>query len=184
VEKIMRERPVSVTIFGILNIGFGSLGLGWMLLSKMFEGFDASSPGSPLGSYFASMMALWNAISTDPAFVVWNRISASLDVAASLALVAAGIGLLLLKNWSRRLSTGWAIYTIISVFLNLAVLFVVLHRALANALAAGTGASTALVIAAAALGAVLTLVYPALLIFFLTRPRVVLAFQREPGSPL
>jgi len=61
---------------------------------------------------------------------------------------------------------------------------VVLHRVTANALAAGTGASIALVIGAAALGAVLTLVYPALLIFFLTRPRVVLAFQRDPGSPL
>ena len=125
----MRERPVAVTIFGILNIGYGLLGLGWVLLSKMLEGFDAMPAGASMGPYFSSMAALWEAMSKDPAFVVWNRISVPLDVAAGVGLTAAGIGLLLLKNWSRLLSNGWAVYTVISVFLNLAVVLVALPGA-------------------------------------------------------
>ncbi len=182
----MRERPVSVTLFGILNLGFGLLGLGSALLSTMLdvEGFGSTALSPALNSYISSMLALWNAISTDPAFVVWRRITLPLDFAANLTLAAAGIGLLLLKNRGRLASVGYAIYKIIFALLDVAVLFVVLHRVLANALHAGTGANIALVIAAAALGTVLTLIYPVLLVYFMTRPRVVLAFQPAPVSAL
>jgi hypothetical protein len=178
----MRERPVSVTIFGILNIGFGLLGLGSALLSLLFGGsnFPASMPS--LGPYLSNVLMVWNAIVTDPSYVVWSRITGPLDVAASLALIAAGIGLLLLQNWSRLVSIGYSIYSIVSAVLNLAVMFVVLHRLLAGALNASARAQAAILLAAV-LGAALTLVYPALLIFFLTRPRAVLACRREPASP-
>jgi hypothetical protein len=180
----MRERPVSVTLFGILNIGIGLLELGGVLLSTMFESSDlpAASPAS--SSFLAPMLALWNAISTDPAYAVWRRITVPLDAAASLALVAAGIGLLLLQHWSRLLSIGCAIYKILFVFLDCAVLFVALHRVLAGALPGRAGADIAFVVAAAVLGAILTLAYPALLIYFLTRPKAVLALQPAPASPL
>ena len=167
----MRERPVSVTLFGILNIGFGLLGLGWALLSKLLEGFDSAHSGASLSPYFSTMMA------------IWDQISFPMDIAAGLALTAAGIGLLLLKNWSRLLSNGWAVYTIISVFVNLAVLFVALHRVLAGALHSSTTGAVALVLASAAINAILTLVYPLLLLYFMSRPKVVPAFQREPVSP-
>ena len=179
----MRERPVSVTLFGILNIGFGLLGLGWALLSKLLEGFDSAHSGASLSPYFSTMMAIWDAISKDPAYAVWNQISFPMDIAAGLALTAAGIGLLLLKNWSRLLSNGWAVYTIISVFVNLAVLFVALHRVLAGALHSSTTGAVALVLASAAISAILTLVYPLLLLYFMSRPKVVPAFQRDPVSP-
>ncbi len=179
----MRERPVSVTRFGILNLGFGVLGLIWALLSKLLEGFDSAHGGASLSPYFATMTAIWDAISKDPAFAVWNQISVPLDLAAGVALTAAGIGLLLLKNWSRLISNGWAVYTILSVFVNLAVLFVALHRELAGALHSSTTGDVALLLALAAIGAVLTLVYPVLLLYFMARPKVVQAFQREPVSP-
>lgn len=173
----MRERPVAVTIFGILNLGYGLLGLGWVLLSKMLEGLDAMPAGASMSPYFSSMAALWDAISKEPAFVVWNRISVPLDAAVGVALAAAGIGLLLLKNWSRLLSNGWAIYTVISVFLNLAVLLVALHRVLAGALQSASTGAIALVLAAAAIGAALTLVYPVILLYFMGRPKVAQAFK-------
>jgi len=173
----MRERPVAVTIFGILNLGYGLLGLGWVLVSKMLEGWDAMPAGASMSPYFSSMAALWEAISKEPAFVVWNRISVPLDAAAGVALAAAGIGLLLLKNWSRLLSNGWAVYTVISVFLNLAVLLVALRRVLAGALESGSTGAIALVLAAGAIGALLTLVYPVLLLYFMGRPKVVRALK-------
>jgi hypothetical protein len=175
---------MSAMIFGILNIGLGLLGLGGVLLSTMFGASDLPAAGPLSNSFVASMLALWNAISTDPAYVVWRRITVPMDVAAGLALVAAGIGLLLLQNWSRLLSIGCAIYRILFVFLDCAVLFTALHRVLANSLQAGTGAQYAFVVTAAAIGAVLTLVYPVLLVYFLTRPKAVRAFQPAPSSPL
>ena len=183
-ERVMRERPISITIFGILNIGIGLLGLGGMLLSTMFESSDFPAISSSVNSFLSSMLALWNTISTDATFLVWRRITVPLDAAASLTLVAAGIGLLLLKNWSRLVSIGYAIYRVIFALLDVAVLMAVLHRVLAEALQASPGAPIALVVGAAAVGTVLTLVYPVLLICFLTRPRAVLAFQPEPASPL
>jgi len=57
----MRERPVTITIFGILNIGFGLLGLGWALLSKLLEGFDLTRGGASLSPYFSTMAAIWDA---------------------------------------------------------------------------------------------------------------------------
>ena len=179
----MRERPISITILGILNMGIGLLGLGGLLLSTMFESPDFVSSSSSGNSFLSSMLALWNTISTDATFVVWRRITVPLDAAASLALVAAGIGLLLLKNWSRLVSIGYAIYRVIFALLDVAVLMAVLHRVLANALQADTGAHIALVVGAAAVGTVLTLVYPVLLIYFLTRPKVVQAFQPEGTAP-
>lgn len=180
----MRERPVSVTLFGILNIGFGLLGLGWALLSKLLEGFDSAHSGASLSPYFSTMAAIWDAIGKDPAFAVWNQISFPLDIAAGVALTAAGLGLLLLKNWSRLVCNAWAVYTIVSVFVNLAVLFVALYRVLSGALhSSGTG-DVALVLALAAIGAALTLAYPILLLYFMARPKVLQAFQPEPAPPL
>jgi hypothetical protein len=179
----MRERPVSVTIFGILNIGFGLLGLCSALLSLLFGGSNFPAAMPSLGPYFSNVLMVWNAIVTDPAYVVWSRIAGPLDVTASLALIAAGIGLLLLQNWSRLVSIGYAIYCMVSAVLNLAVIFVVLHRLLANALPASARGQLAIMVVAV-MGAVLTLVYPALLLFFLTRPGAVLACRPESASPL
>jgi hypothetical protein len=179
----MRERPVTITIFGILNIGFGLLGLGWVLLSKLLEGFDFSRGGASLSAYFSTMAAIWDAINKDPAFALWNQISFPLDIVAGVALTAAGLGLLLLKNWSRLVSNGWAVYTIISVFVNLAVLFVALYRVLAGALHTSSTGDVVLVLMLAAIGAALTLAYPILLLYFMARPNVVQAFQREPVAP-
>jgi hypothetical protein len=151
-----------------------------VVLSTLFTGSDFPAAGAFSNSFIASMLALWNAISTDPAYLIWRRITVPMDAAAGLALAAAGIGLLLLRNWSRLLSISCAIYKILFAFLDCAVLFVVLHRVLANALQAGTGGEYAFVAAAALLGAVLTLVYPVLLIYFLTRPKAVQAFQPAP----
>jgi hypothetical protein len=120
----------------------------------------------------------------DAIYVVWGRIFTPLDAAADLALVAAGIGLLLLKNWSRLVSIGYSLYTTVSLFLNAAVWFVALDRVLGNASQTFARETIAIVIAATALATVLGLIYPVLLAYFLTRPKAILAFQPEAPSPL
>ena len=94
-----------------------------------------------------------------------------------LLLVAAGVGLLLLKNWARLASIGCGIYKIAFAMLNLAVLCLALREILAKALQ-GAGAVVLVILGLAGfVGAILTLAYPVLLIWFLTRPKAVLAFQ-------
>ena len=176
----MRERPMSVTIFGILNMGLGLLDLGGMLLSTIFKGLGAPAAGPSFNSVLAFMDTLYH----NPVYVIWNRITVPLNVAASLLLVAAGVGLLLLKNWARLASIGCGIYKIAFAMLNLAVLGLALREILAKALQ-GAGAVVLAILGLAGLvGAIFTLAYPVLLIWFLTRPKAVLAFGPEPTSPL
>ena len=179
----MRERPVSVTIFGILNIGFGLLALGETLLSTMSGGMDPSSAFLPWVQHSPSLPICWRfgRPLSGPTYVFWHKIFTPLDAAAALALVAAGIGLLLLKSWSRFVSIGFAMYTMISAFVDLAVMAVVLHRQMGSALQATAGSNIVMIVGAAVLGLVRTLIYPVLLLYFLTRPKIILTFQAEPA---
>ena len=176
-ERTMRERPVSVMIFGILNIGFGLLGMAEAVLSKLFEGFGSSAASSTVNSVVAFLATLQN----DPVYVVWNQITQPLNFAVGAVLLAAGVGLLLLKNWARLTSISYGIYKIVFVVLNGAVLFLALHHILAKSVESGF--AVGILVVAGLVGAILTLIYPALLIFFMTRPKVVLAFQPEPPPP-
>ena len=95
----MRERPVSVTIFGILNIGFGLLGLVGLLTQNLFESFATQAPNPSL----SSIMAFLDEMNKNPTFILWRNISVPLEGLASLVLLVSGIGLILLKNWARDL---------------------------------------------------------------------------------
>ena len=176
----MRERPMSVTIFGMLNIGLGLLGLGGMLLSTNFEGFGASAASPSFNSVFAFM----DTLNHNPGYMLWNTITVPLNATASLLLVAAGVGLLLLKNWARLASIGCGIYKIAFVILNIVVLGLALREILAKSMQVA-GAFVMVILALAAfVGTLLTLAYPLLLIYFLTRPKIIQAFQPAPSPPL
>ncbi len=176
----MRERPVSITLFGILDIGIGLLGLGGALLSTLFEGLGATAASPSVNSISAFM----DTLNHNPVYVLWNRITVPLNAAAGLLLVAAGVGLLLLKNWARLASIGYGIYKIIFVILNLPVLGLALRGILARTVEEAGTPLIVILILVGLVATVLTLLYPVLLIYFLTRPRAVLAFQPEPASPL
>jgi hypothetical protein len=180
----MRERPMSDTIFGMLNTGFGLLGLIGVLLSNtmsgMLEGPGAAAAGSPLGSISAFIADLYHS----PAYVLWNRITVPLNFAASLLMVAAGVGLLLLKNWARLASIGCGIYKILFVLLNIAVLCRGLREIGANVMDAAGPVGIVILAMISLVATLFSLAYPVLLLYFLTRPKAVQAFQPEPPSPL
>jgi hypothetical protein len=168
----MRERPFSVTLIGILNIGFGLLGLGGVLLSKMFEGLD-------------SVSTLVVTLSHHPGYLLWNKITLPLNIASCLLLVAAGAGLLLLKNWARLASIGWGIYKVLFTFLNTVVLCCLgLREVAAQAMEVAGAVGIAILGVFGLVATVLALAYPVLLIYFLTRPKAARAFQPELASPL
>ena len=171
---------MSATIFGMLNIGFGLLGLMNVLLSSMFDILGAMA-ANPAFNWVAAFLATLN---HNLGYILWNQIAIPLNAAASLLQVAAGIGLLLLKNWARLASIGCGVYKILFVMFNIAVLWLALGANLATAMQ-GAGAILVVFLGLAGfVGTVLTLVYPVLLIYFLTRPKAVQAFQPAPSLPL
>jgi hypothetical protein len=179
----MRERPVSVTIFGILNIGFALMGLAGLLMSESYE----SLPHVSSNPFLSSVIAFLDGMNKNPNYVLWRNITLPLESVASLILLASGIGLLLLKNWSRLASIGYAIYKIIFLVANLIVLPLVLGGLLQKLLQNIPSVLVFFLAGVTLGGLVLSLAYPVLLLFFLTRPKILPAFQPAPlppGSPL
>ena len=148
----MQERPISVTIFGILNIGFGFFDL-FITLFSMFV--------LPRMNVATPMLKQMNDNH-------WTKITTPLDGIAAVVLLAAGIGLLLSQNWARIVSIIDGIYSILSCIVGGIV-----------TLMSDTSGIMMIVSLMATVG---SLVYPILLIIFMTRPNVVAALK--PAQPV
>jgi hypothetical protein len=147
----MQQRPMSVTIFGILNIGFGLFDL-FLTLVVMVVLPKMSKSDNPI------FRQIYEIVSTSPP-TPW-------DVIAAIALVAAGIGLLLLHNWARIVSILYGACTI--------------AKLIVGGILALKGATSLIMTALSLFGTMVTLVYPVLLIIFMMRPKVVAAFKPAP----
>src|SRR5882672_9663344 len=111
------QRPASVTVFGILNIIFAVVGVFGIIGSiVMFSTMDASR--NPVVKIMRE----------SPAYATWMKLSLPLGLAATMALLTAGIGLLLMKPWARKLAIGYAIYAIAFGVLGTVVNFLFLVR--------------------------------------------------------
>ena len=82
------QRPASVTVFGVLNIVFGIIGLFGMI-------FTVITLISPLSSTHNPVL---ETMRNSPGYAVWMKITTPLGFLACGASIAAGIGLLKLKN--------------------------------------------------------------------------------------
>jgi hypothetical protein len=153
----MQKRPVSVTIFGILNIGFGVLGV-----ITTIVGMALHSPGG------AALSPIIKKVYDNPSFSAWMKIATPLGSVAALVIIAAGIGLLLLRDWGRLTSIGYAIYGIVIALVNTTLML--------NAAFGEQGLTMIILLFAALVGLVFGLVYPVLLLIFMTRAKVKAAF--------
>ena len=141
---VMRPRPISATIFGILNIGYGAYNLLPVFLSNV---------GTSMGKIDADTIHLM-------------RITGVVEGVAGILLSAAGIGLLMCKNWGRLISQGWGIFDILLTFAQIPLTYRV-----AKALSGQFGDAFAVMITLFAL--VFSMLYPAALVIFMRRPRLV-----------
>jgi len=168
------QRPTVVTVFGILNIGFAALGLiGAAATLLMFRFLPAA--GNPV-------LQLMN---ENALLKAWTDASLLLGVVASFFLLAAGIGLLMMRNWARVLSLAYGIYAILSGVIGTVLTLVLLCKPLLDTAGKHRGPETVAAVGGAVGGTVggcISLIYPILLIIFMTRPRVVAAFK-TPSLP-
>ena len=169
------QRPTAVTVFGILNIAKSALGT----LSIFFSIALFSSAATASNPVFNVMLE-------NPVYIKLIKVTLPIGLIACGVLLAAGIGLLRLKSWARKVSIGYAIYAIVFVLLIIPANFLLVFRPMLEQARQMQGPEAAGMIGGAIGGTfsgVLGLIYPTLLWIFMTRPNVIAAFQTPPPLP-
>ena len=148
-QSLRPERPTAVTVFGILNIVFGSLGLLCV----------------PVG--LIAIFAMPNAMNTAGSNTVWMLLSGVVGLACTIFLIVVGIGLLYQKAWARTgsLVYGWfaIIWGIIGAGLNIWLMTSRVEAYSPSIIPSMIGG---------VFGGLIGLIYPILLIIFMRRPSV------------
>ena len=117
------------------------------------------------------------------------KISIVLGLLVSLALLAAGIGLLMLKPWARIVSILYAIYSIVMLIVGSVVNYFFLIQPLLQQAQQKQGPEAAGAVGGAIggmFGSCFGLIYPVLLLIFMLRPNIKAAFGQTdaPTRPM
>jgi len=164
-------RPVSVIVFGMLNLVLGAFAaIALVLQGLALAGLLSAMP--------VSDHSLYNA---------WQWVSLPIAGISCVAQLASGVGLLLMKPWARRLTVALAIYGVVTTTLGtvLGVAFssVAIDQAMATGGAPPRGIMQAIMIGSMVFGCLLYYVYYGTMWYFMSRPRMIAAFRGEqlPG---
>jgi hypothetical protein len=172
-------RPGSVTAIAIIGIVFGAIGL----LCKP----------AALGMLFVPQPGPNPALDMQKDMMGWTVGSTAVGVAASLLLLASSIGALSLKPWARK---GLLAYAALAVLMNVVNLVVSLiwivpkMQEIQQQQGAGAPAGMAAIMqtagtVGAVVGFLITMIFPALVYYYMTRPQIVALFEGGggPGFP-
>jgi hypothetical protein len=169
---LFMQRPTAVTVFGILNIVFAALGIFGIFASIALLAAAGQNSNNPMIQI----------IHDNPGYAAYLKISTVLGMFVSLALLAAGIGLLLLQPWARVLSIAYGIFAIVSVPVNTIISFIFVTQPMLAQMqqhqsnAATTGAAVG-GLAGSLIGGCFGLIYPVLLLIFMLRANIKAAFN-------
>lgn len=171
------QRPASVTVFGILNIIFGSMGVLWTPfgLVSLLIAPSGSSPNPVI-----------DVMLRGPFMRGWLLSTAAVGIIAAAALLASGIGLLMLKPWGRLLANAYAVYMIALKIAEFVVNFFYMARPLLEQASQATNPAEKGGLIGGAIGGLIGgcfyIIFPILLIIFMTRPSVAQAFRQANKS--
>jgi hypothetical protein len=166
------RRPTSVTVVAILAIILGSIGVLAMLCS--------------LPQYMGLQLApnpVMDGIRKDPLLLGYNIGSLVLGMIIAAALLAGGIASLALKPIGRKLLRGYAVaYLVITIPSLLFNLLVITPRMLSQVPNLNSNPQLKTIITYSAYGGtafgLVFLVWPVLILYFMTRPHVKIAFEQ------
>jgi hypothetical protein len=167
------NRPTSATVFGVLNILFSVLGFLGTAYSALVY-LAASDPNNAAANPF-------EALELGPLMSTWLKAATVLGFFANMVLLAAGVGLLMMRGWGRMLSLVYSVYAIVGTVIGMAMNWFFIVMPALRTLDDGQGPGPVLIGAAigGVLGGCVSLIYPALLWYFMTRPRLVAAFAGQ-----
>lgn len=174
-SPLARQRPAAATVFGVLNILFGVMGLCGTLASALFMVI-------PLSPEMTQNNPAIQLLEENTFYRLFNQVGVGLNFIACIVLIVAGVGLYQLKPYGRTLSIGYSIYFIVmNLIVNVVNFVVVFPGMLAIVADAGGGQAEFAVyvgIGAGIAGGFIGFIYPGLLLFFMYRPTVVAAFKQ------
>ncbi len=150
------EKPTSVTVFGILNIVFGGLGLLCM-------------PFVVFGFLYADRFVQVEITFADK---IWSLFGFIVGFGFSIWQLTLGIGLLTLRSWARRGTIGYAyadiVWTLLGVGWNILALYLGWTTPMEGGLTAYIGGTC---------GVLFSLIYCVLLLIFMQTTKVKRAFS-------
>jgi len=168
----MKERPTSVTVFAVINLVFGALGvlgLIFWLLNTM--GVMPQPPEKDVLTQAMEDHGLMSAFSNITS--VLGFITTPLSIAASIALFT-------LKPWARKVTIGLSTYAVAAMAIGF---LIALLGVMLPLLPDVSGQDRMIVMFGMIVGGVFNVLligYNLLLIFMFKRPHVVEAFTSEP----
>jgi hypothetical protein len=159
------SRPAAIKVFGILNIIFGAFALFSTSVAILIHFVYGSDVLIPFGG---------------TVYKIYFKVSSLLGFAGSILMLVSGIGLCSFREWARKIAIGYAWYSIAACLLGLAVTLLVILPEVRE-----MGCQGAYVggLVGGMLGGIIGMIYPVLLIIFLSRARVKTAL-RNPGAAL
>ena len=168
----MQQRPTSVTVFGIINIIFGSFNIICLPISLLMATGVMRFMRSPV----------LDLLSESHPYVIWTTVGSIIGIFAAIVQLVCGIGLLKLKPWARTTSIGYAIYAIIAAIAGMFMTAVVMIPIMQK-IQPGSGPDHAVAIGGMVggiiggiAGSCFALIYPIILLIFMTRPKIKAAF--------
>lgn len=159
------HKPKSILVLGIIGLSLGSLGLISMGFSlAMLMSF--SGQANPLAGFMQGSSG----------YQAFQMVSMGVGLVATVVLIVAGYGLVMLKAWGRKLSLYYAMFALVQVAVGVVGNVVGLILPLLQK--GGSGPELLIMSASTIGGGCVGLVFPACLLFFLTRSKVRKAFER------
>lgn len=155
------QRPQSVTVFGILNIVFGSLSL------MCFPAAFVVSSLSFLPQQETTSIVL------PPQMEVFSHVQNGVGLVFALVSLISGIGLLKLKKWARQLAYGYG-----WVSIGWKILSLIISAILYASILKQVSSETAPIIIGSMCGWPIGLIYPILLVIFMRKPHVIEACRK------
>lgn len=169
------RRPKAVTVLAIIGIIWASLGVLGGLCNVLL--------------LFVQMPAQQNPtlarIQSDPFLHSWTIAGNVLSFLLSLLLLAAAIGAMQLRRWSRTGMITWAITTIVLTFIQVVVSITMIAPHLTDNMPANPAVRTGAQIGywGVTLFILALLIYPIFVIVYLRRPEIRMAFESDsPGT--
>ena len=163
-------RPTSVTVLAIIGIIFGAFGVLCTPLALM--------------PYFVSGVShpAIDGIKNDPKLFSWLILSTVIGWVFAVLLLASSIGALSLKKWARQGLVVYGVAAIIMGIIGFIINMMWLFPKMAELQAGTPQARGAMMggMAGGVIGLVIGLALPILLLYFMTRPHVIAAFENAP----
>jgi hypothetical protein len=169
------QRPAAVSFFGFLNIVFSVFAI-----FGAFGAFGDLALQAAPGPVKSQIVALMN---SNPAYATWVKATIPMCFLYCALLLIAGIGLLRLVEWGRKLSIATGIYAILMNIGVAAANFYFFHPPSTSS--SHTNGSPAADLIVAMMGAIFGLIYPVVLIVYMRRPEIIAAFRPpvDPSTP-